>query len=131
MDKLAQFYLQEIFQIHGLPKQLDQSKTHDFNLDVRDIYLEQDTKIQSSTTAHLQTNGQPERTIQILKDMLRGMCIGFQRQLREICTIVEFAPNNSTNQLLVCRHLKLYMVGNIDPQFVDRVGNKIKTIKKR
>jgi len=94
MDKLAQFYLQEIFQIHGLPKQLDQSKTHDFNLDVRDIYLEQDTKIQSSTSAHLQTDGQPERTIQILKDILRGMCIGLQRQLREICTIVEFAPNN-------------------------------------
>jgi len=40
MDKLAQFYLQEIVQIHGLPKQLYQSKTHGFNLDVRDIYLE-------------------------------------------------------------------------------------------
>ena len=48
-----------------------------------------------STTFHPQTDGQSERVIQILEDMLRACVLDFQESLVEHLPLIEFAYNNS------------------------------------
>ena len=53
------------------------------------------TKLQFSTTFHPQTNGQSERVIQILEDMLRAYALDFKEKWDNYIHLVEFAYNNS------------------------------------
>ena len=53
------------------------------------------TKLNFSTAFHPQTDGQSERTIQILEDMLRGCMLDFKGSWEEYLPLAEFAYNNS------------------------------------
>ena len=53
------------------------------------------TKLNFSTTYHPQTDGQSERTIQTLEDMLRTCVLDFGESWSKYLTLVEFAYNNS------------------------------------
>ena len=53
------------------------------------------TKLQLSTAAHSQTDGQSERTIQILEDMLRTCVLDFGRNCDKYLPLVKFSYNNS------------------------------------
>ena len=48
-----------------------------------------------STAFHPQTDGQSERTIQVLEDMLRACVLDFKGSWEEHLPLVEFAYNNS------------------------------------
>ena len=48
-----------------------------------------------STAFHPQTDGQSERTIQVLEDMLRACALAHQGSWEEHLPLVEFAYNNS------------------------------------
>ena len=48
-----------------------------------------------STAAHPQTDGQSERTIQTLKDMLRACVLDFKGSWDQYLALIEFAYNNS------------------------------------
>ena len=48
-----------------------------------------------STTFHLQTDGQSERTIHILEDMLRACLLDLKGSWEKHLPLVEFAYNNS------------------------------------
>nr|GEY75985.1 putative reverse transcriptase domain-containing protein [Tanacetum cinerariifolium] len=48
-----------------------------------------------STAYHLQTDGQSERTIQTLEDMLRACVINFRKGWDRHLPLVEFSYNNS------------------------------------
>nr|GEY39105.1 hypothetical protein [Tanacetum cinerariifolium] len=52
-------------------------------------------QLDMSTTYHLETDGQSERTIQILKDMLRACVIDFEKGWERHLPLVEFSYNNS------------------------------------
>ena len=52
------------------------------------------TKVKLSTVFHPQTDGQAERTIQTLEDMLRACVIDFQGSWNEHLSFLEFAYNN-------------------------------------
>nr|GEX40596.1 putative reverse transcriptase domain-containing protein [Tanacetum cinerariifolium] len=53
------------------------------------------TSLDMSTAYHLKTNGQSERTIQTLKDMLRTCVIDFENGWVKHLPLVEFSYNNS------------------------------------
>ena len=53
------------------------------------------TRLHFSTTFHPQTNGQSERTIQTLEDMLRACVIEFKGSWDTHLSLMEFAYNNS------------------------------------
>ena len=53
------------------------------------------TKISMSTTFHPQTDGQSERTIQTLEDMLRACVLSFTGNWDDELPKMEFAYNNS------------------------------------
>ena len=52
------------------------------------------TRLNSSTTFHRQTDGQFERVIQVLEDILRGCVLHFPRSWDRYIPLMEFAYNN-------------------------------------
>ena len=53
------------------------------------------TQLSMSTALHPQTDGQSERTIQILEDILRACVLDLKGSWEEHLPLVEFAYNNS------------------------------------
>nr|GEY68897.1 putative reverse transcriptase domain-containing protein [Tanacetum cinerariifolium] len=58
-------------------------------------FIRPSTKLDMSTTYHPETDGQSERTIQTLKDMLRACVIDFRKGWEKHLPLVEFSYNNS------------------------------------
>ena len=54
-----------------------------------------DTSLRKSTAFHPQTDGQTERTNQVMEDMLRAYAIDFASSWERHLPLVEFACNNS------------------------------------
>ncbi|KAK8534012.1 hypothetical protein V6N12_047412 [Hibiscus sabdariffa] len=78
VDKLAKLYISEIVRLHGVPLSIisdrDPKLTSRFWRALHDAL---GTSLNFSTAFHPQTDGQSERVIQILEDMLRGCVIDF------------------------------------------------------
>nr|GEU57499.1 hypothetical protein [Tanacetum cinerariifolium] len=73
IDRLAQLYLNEIVARHGVPISIISNRDSRFTLKFWQSMQEAlGTRLDMSTAYHPQTNGQSERTIQTLEDMLRG-----------------------------------------------------------
>lgn len=53
------------------------------------------TKLSFSTTYHLQTDGQTERTNQTIKDVMKACTLDFKDRWDEQLPLKEFACNNS------------------------------------
>jgi len=72
MTKLAQLYIREIVRLHGVPSSIvsdrDLRFTSRFWQTLQDSL---DTRLRMSSAYHPQTDGQSERTIQSLEDLLR------------------------------------------------------------
>nr|GEY51920.1 reverse transcriptase domain-containing protein [Tanacetum cinerariifolium] len=60
------------------------------------------TRLDMSTTYHPQTDGQSERTIQTLKDMLRACVLDFEGSWDVHLPLVEFSYNNSYHSSVRC-----------------------------
>jgi hypothetical protein len=78
MEKLAELYIQEIVRLHRVPilvvSYTDSCFTSRFWISLPKAM---GTKLHFSTAYHPQTDGQSERTIQILEDMLRVCVLDF------------------------------------------------------
>ena len=59
------------------------------------MHAELGTRLDLSTAFHPQTDGQSERTIQVLEDMLRACVIEFGGQWDSFLPLAEFSYNNS------------------------------------
>ncbi|GJY17623.1 putative reverse transcriptase domain-containing protein [Tanacetum coccineum] len=78
MKKLARMYLKEVVTRHGIPVSIICDCDPRFVLNFwRSLQKALGTNLDMSTTYHPQTNGQSERTIQTLNDMLRAYVINF------------------------------------------------------
>nr|GFC13450.1 putative nucleotidyltransferase, ribonuclease H [Tanacetum cinerariifolium] len=60
------------------------------------------TRLKFSTTFHPQTDGQSERTIQTLEDMLRSCALEWTGNWDDYICLVEFAYNNSWHASIKC-----------------------------
>nr|GFC84280.1 reverse transcriptase domain-containing protein [Tanacetum cinerariifolium] len=78
MDKLARIYLKEVVTRHRIPVSIisdrDLRFTSNFWMSLQNAL---GTRLDMSTAYHPETDGQSERTIQTLKDMLRACAIDF------------------------------------------------------
>jgi len=78
MERLAQVYIQEIVKLHGVPESIVSDRDPKFQSRFwRSLSEAMGTKLQLSTAAYPQIDGQSERTIQILEDMLRTCALDF------------------------------------------------------
>ncbi|GJU16979.1 putative reverse transcriptase domain-containing protein [Tanacetum coccineum] len=78
MEKLTQLYLKEIICRHGVPVSIISDRDSRFASGFwRSLQKALGTDVNISTAYHPKTDGQSERTIQTLEDMLRACVIDF------------------------------------------------------
>ena len=95
-EKLADLFVKEIIARYGVPVSIvsdrDTRFTSRFWMKFQD---EMGTKLHFSTAFHPQTDGQSERTIHTLEDMLRACAIDFGGSWDTYLPLAEFSYNNS------------------------------------
>ena len=82
--------------LHGIPKSIVSDRDPRFTSRVwKKIQSDLGTQLKSSLTFHPQTDGQSERTIRTIEDMLRACSLSWPEQWDKQLPLVEFAYNNS------------------------------------
>ena len=96
MDQVAELYVKEIVRLHGVPLYIVSDRDLRFTSRFwKELQSAWGTRLNFSTTFHPQTNGQSERLIQVLKDMLRGCVMEFPGSWDRYIPLMEFSYNNS------------------------------------
>ncbi|GJQ94961.1 putative reverse transcriptase domain-containing protein [Tanacetum coccineum] len=96
MDKLARLYLKEVVTRHGIPVSIICDRDPRFASNFwRSFQKALGTRLDMSTAYHPETDGQSERTIQTLEDMLRACVIDFGNGWEGHLPLIEFSYNNS------------------------------------
>ncbi|GJT09623.1 putative reverse transcriptase domain-containing protein [Tanacetum coccineum] len=96
LDKLVRLYLNKIVARHGIPASIICDRDGRFTLNFwRSFQKALGTNISMSTAYHPETDGQSERTIQTLEDMLRACVIDFGKGWVKHLPLAEFSYNNS------------------------------------
>ena len=71
MDRLAEIYVKKIVRLHGVPLSIVSDRDPRFTSRFwKELQSALSTRLNFITTFHPQTDGQLERLIQVLKDML-------------------------------------------------------------
>nr|GFA97149.1 retrotransposon protein, putative, Ty3-gypsy subclass [Tanacetum cinerariifolium] len=84
------------------------------------------SRLKFSTAFHPQTDGQSERTIQTLEDMLRSCALEWTGNCNDYICLVEFAYNNSWHASINCAPFKmLYGRKCRAPICWDQVGERV------
>ncbi|KAH0641849.1 hypothetical protein KY290_033468 [Solanum tuberosum] len=95
-ERLARIYIREVVRLHGVPVSIISDWGSQFTSSFwRGFQEELGTRVHLSTTFHPQTDGQSERTIQVLEDMLRACVMDFRGQWDQFLPLAEFAYNNN------------------------------------
>ena len=96
MDRLAELYVDEIVRWHRVPLSIVSDRDLRFTSRFwKELHLALGSRLNFSTTIHLQTYGKSERLIQVLEDMLRGCVMEFIGSWDRYIPLIEFAYNNS------------------------------------
>ncbi|GJX99636.1 putative reverse transcriptase domain-containing protein [Tanacetum coccineum] len=96
METLTRLYIKEIVSRHGVPISIiSDHESHFISRFWQSLQNDLGTQLDISTTYHPETDGQSERTIQTLKDMLRACVIDFGKGWDKHLPLIEFSYNNS------------------------------------
>ncbi|GKB81551.1 putative reverse transcriptase domain-containing protein, partial [Tanacetum coccineum] len=96
LEKLTRQYLKEVVSRHGVPVLIISDRDGKFTSHFwKSLNKALCTRLDMSTTYHLETDGQSERTIQTLEDMLRACVHDFEKGWDRHLPLVEFLYNNS------------------------------------
>ena len=96
LEEFFRLYIREIVQLHGVPVSIVSDRDPRFTTHFwKSFQKAMGTRLTISTTFQPHTNGQSERTIQVLEDMLRGCVLDHKGSWEEHLPLVEFAYNNS------------------------------------
>ncbi|GKA24376.1 reverse transcriptase domain-containing protein [Tanacetum coccineum] len=124
MDILARLYLNEIVARHGVSISI--ISDHDSHFTSRFWQSLQEalgTRLDMSTTYHPQTDGQSERTIKTLEDMLRACILDFRGSWDVHLPLLKFSYNNRYHSSVRCAPFKAL--------YVQETTEKISQIKDR
>jgi hypothetical protein len=96
VEKLAKIYIDEIVRLHGVPLDIISDRDGRFMSHLwSSLQSAMGTRLNLSTAYHPQTDGQSERTIQTLEDLLRACVIDFGGNWDSHLPLIEFSYNNS------------------------------------
>ena len=146
-ERLAEIYIKEIVKLHGIPKNIVSDRDPRFTSRFwQALHEAMGTKLRFSTAYHPQTDGQSERTIQTLEDMLRACVLDFKGNWDRYLPLAEFAYNNSYHASIQmapfealygrkCQSplcwTELSERSFFGPDIVDQTSKQIELIKKR
>ncbi|GKA13524.1 putative reverse transcriptase domain-containing protein [Tanacetum coccineum] len=96
METITRLYIKEIVSRHGVPISIISDHVSHFTSRFwQSMQNALGTQLDMSTAYHPETDGQSERTIQTLEDMLRECVIDFGKGWERHLPLVEFCYNNS------------------------------------
>nr|GEV29017.1 putative nucleotidyltransferase, ribonuclease H [Tanacetum cinerariifolium] len=96
ISKLEEIFRQEIVRMHGTPTSIVSNRDPRFTSRFWNrLQKAWGTRLKFSTAFHPQIDGQSERTIQTLEDMLRACALEWTGNWDEYLCLVKFAYNNS------------------------------------
>ncbi|KAJ9565898.1 hypothetical protein OSB04_001864 [Centaurea solstitialis] len=126
IDKLAQLYVDEIVMRHGVPISIISDRDSRFTSRFwQSLQATLGTRLDLSTAYHPQTDGQTERTIQTLEDMLRACVLEFGGSWDDHLPLVEFSYNNSYHASIQCAPYEAL------PDVVQETTDKIKMVQEK
>jgi hypothetical protein len=91
--QLAELYMSRIVCVHGVPKKILSDRGTQFTS--RFWKRLHESKLDFSSAYHPQTDGQIERTNQVLEDMLRACALKYGKSWDKSLPYAEFSYNNS------------------------------------
>ena len=96
LERFCRLYIREIVRLHGVPVSIVSDRDPRFTAHFwKSFQKAMGTRLTMITTFHPQTDGQSERTIQVLEDILRACVLDHKGRWEEHLPLVEFAYNNS------------------------------------
>ncbi|GJS71926.1 putative reverse transcriptase domain-containing protein [Tanacetum coccineum] len=96
MEKLMKLYMKEVVTRHGVPVSIISDRDGRFtSLFWQTLHKALGTRLDMSTAYHPKTDGQSDRTIQTLEDMLHACVLDFGKNWDRHLPLVEFSYNNS------------------------------------
>ena len=96
LESFCRLYIREIVRLHGVPVFIVSDRDPRFTAHFwKSFQKAMGTRLTMSTAFHPQTDGQSERTIQVLEDMLRACVLDHKGRWEEHLPLVEFAYTNS------------------------------------
>ncbi|GKE87198.1 putative reverse transcriptase domain-containing protein [Tanacetum coccineum] len=96
METHTRLYIKEIVSRHGVPISIISDRDSHFTSKFwQSLQSALGTQLDMSTAYHPETDGQSERTIQTLEDMLRACVIDFGKGWEKHLSLVEFSYKNS------------------------------------
>ncbi|GJS58428.1 putative reverse transcriptase domain-containing protein [Tanacetum coccineum] len=103
MEKLTRQYLKEVVSRHGVPVSIIFDRDSKFTSHFwKSLNKALGTQLDMYTAYHPEIDGQSERTIQTLEDMLRACVIDFGKDWDRHLPLVEFPYNNSYHTSISC-----------------------------
>jgi hypothetical protein len=124
--RLADLYISRIVCLHGVPKKIISDRGSQFTSRFwEQLHDSLDMKLRFSTAYHPQTDGQTERTNQVLEDMLRACAIQYGTSWDKCLPYAEFSYNNSYQASLKKSPFEaLYGRKCRTPLYWDQVGKR-------
>nr|GEV83907.1 putative reverse transcriptase domain-containing protein [Tanacetum cinerariifolium] len=123
MEKLLRLYIDEIVARHKVPSIISDQDGRFTSRFWRTLQKALGTRLDMSTAYHPQTNGQSERTIQTLEDMLRACTNDIGGSWDTHLPLAEFSYNNSYHTIGENR-----LIG---PEMMQETTDKVVLIKER
>nr|KYP63406.1 Retrotransposable element Tf2 [Cajanus cajan] len=95
LERLAQLYIREKVWLHGVPSSIISDRDPRFTSKFwQTLHQALGTRLRLSSAYHPQTDGQSERTVQSLEDLLRACVLDHLGSWEEVLPLVEFTYNN-------------------------------------
>ncbi|WMV32426.1 hypothetical protein MTR67_025811 [Solanum verrucosum] len=119
VEDYAELYLREMVKLHGVTLSIISNRGTQFTSQFQKSFQKGfGTRVKLSTAFHPQTDGQVERTIKTLEDMLRACVIDFKGNWDDPLPLIEFAYNNNYHS-------------SIGPKLVHEAIEKVRLIRER
>nr|GFD11805.1 putative nucleotidyltransferase, ribonuclease H [Tanacetum cinerariifolium] len=122
-----EIFQQEIVRLHGTPSAIVSDRDPRFTPRFwKGLQKAWGTRLKFSTAFHPQTDGQSERTIQTLEDVLRSCALEWTGNWDDYICLVEFAYNNSWHASIKCAPFEMLYDRKCRALiFWDQVGERV------
>lgn len=124
-EETAKLFMANVFKHHGLPQEIISDRGPQFIAGVWNSFFKAlGTKVKLSTAYHPQTDGQSERTNQVLEQYLRCFLDYQQKDWVKLLPLAEFAYNNTVNKST--QYSPFFATYGFHPRFQVHVDTRIK-----
>jgi hypothetical protein len=123
--KLVELYMAQIVCLHGVPKKIVSGRGSQFTSRYwKKLHESLDTRLNFSSAYHPQTDGQTERTNQVLEDMLRACALYHGSSMNKSLPYAEFSNNSYQASLKMSPFETLYDRKCRTPLFLDQTRGR-------